>query len=232
MSKNFDQFCLPSPDSFNEIDSIEFEEILKKNKKNCLFCKPNSSKKIIYETDNFYVTFDDSPLLEGHIIIHTKIHYGCSGEIPADQMPEFISLKNQVKNMIESSYGSCSFYEHGRAGHCSILDEDLLCEHFHLHALPLEMDISNEITNVSNFKKILLKKTEDILTYYEKYDHYLLYEHKDRLYFYPVTNKIPSHFLRTIIANNIKHPERADWEDCTNLKMINNLKQKMKSQYE
>ena len=134
-----------SQNAFDIIDKTEFKTILEKNKKDCLFCKPTSPKKILLETSNFYVTFDDSPLLEGHLMIHTKIHYGCCGEIPEEQFEEFIHLKTQVKNIIENLYGVCSFYEHGRAGHCSISIDDTLCEHFHLHALPLADDISSDI---------------------------------------------------------------------------------------
>lgn len=40
----------------------------------CIFCEP-PAKKILIETDNFYVTYDACALLEGHAEIHTKKTY-------------------------------------------------------------------------------------------------------------------------------------------------------------
>ena len=230
MLQQFSSIYSFSPNALDDITLDEFQRILIENKKQCLFCKPSSSKKILVETPHFYVTFDDSPLLEGHLMIHTKVHYGCSGEIAEDQMEEFTLLKDSVKELIEDIYGSWSFYEHGRAGHCSISGDEVLCEHFHMHVLPLTIDISSDIKN--GFKEIIFKDVREIPRYYEQYDQYLLYENKDGIHFYPVLDKIPSHFLRTIIAEKIKKPERSNWEQSTNLEMINTLKQKIKSKYE
>lgn len=85
-----------SSQALNQISDDEFVTILLQNRKMCLFCKPTSAKKILIETKHFYVTFDDSPLLEGHLMIHTKTHYGCGGEIPEELFAEFIGIKNRV----------------------------------------------------------------------------------------------------------------------------------------
>lgn len=225
------QFDTPfAKNAFELIGESEFKIILEKNKKNCLFCEPSSPKKILFETDNFYVTFDDSPLIEGHIMIHSKVHYGCCGEVSEELWEELLQLKSQVHDLIIDLYGVCSFYEHGRAGHCSVSTDETLCEHFHLHALPLAEDISSDIAQ--NHEVFKLNDIKELPSYYEQYDQYLLYENKDALYFYPVVDEIPSHYLRTIVANKINHPERANWEINTNLEFVNNLKKKIESKYE
>ncbi len=219
-----------SPEALDSITPDEFESILKKNKESCLFCEPSSSKKILLQTPNFYVTFDDSPLIEGHIMIHTKVHFGCGGEIPEDNFSEFVQLKQQLKQLLATIYGACSFYEHGRAGHCSISNNEILCEHFHLHALPLKEDISSNIQN--HFEEITLSSIHSLPQLYEQYDQYLLYENENGIKFYPVLGEIPSHFLRTVISKKIGKPERANWEEVTDLALINNLKQKIKRIYD
>lgn len=219
-----------SKDALYPIGESEFQTILKKNKKKCLFCEPSSPKKILFETDNFFVTFDDSPLLEGHIMIHTKTHYGCCGEISEELFDEFIDLKSQVQDLIQDLYGVCSFYEHGRAGHCSISADETLCEHFHLHALPFSEDISNEIAH--QHEKFILGDIRELSSYYEQYDQYLLYENEEAIYFFPVVDKISNHFLRTIVAQKLGCPDKANWENSTNLELINNLKKKIELKYE
>lgn len=219
-----------SPNALDNIEHNEFNIILKQNRESCLFCKPSSPKKILIETPKFYVTYDDSPLIEGHVMIHSKVHYGCSGELPEEDFVEFIQIKSQLQELIESIYGVCSFYEHGRAGHCSILNSDVLCEHFHLHALPLRADIASKIEN--HFEEITLDSLSLLHEYYEQYDQYLLYENENGIRFYPVQGEIPSHFLRTVISEEIGKPERADWQKVADLTLINNLKQKVKAYYE
>jgi diadenosine tetraphosphate (Ap4A) HIT family hydrolase len=211
------------------INRQEFDNILKKNKQNCMFCQPASAKKILIETNNFFVTFDDSPLIEGHLLIHSKEHLGCSAEIPDESIEEFVNLKLFIQKLIKKIYGQCVFYEHGRAGHCSISTGEILCEHFHMHALPLKTDVSKIVAQ--KFDQIKVKDLQQIVELYEQFDQYLYFETKEFKYFYIVADKIPSHYLRTIIANSINSPNLANWETSSNVKMINAFKQKL-STYE
>jgi hypothetical protein len=189
----------------------------------CIFCEP-PAKKILIETDNFYVTYDACALLEGHAEIHTKKHIGCAAEIDAKIYDEFVELKMWLAKLISSTYGNVSFYEHGRAGHCSMTIDGVICHHFHMHALPLAQDISGTITHDIS-KPIILKDEYELPKLYEEYDQYLYFEDtKGVKYFFPVTGDIPSHYLRTVIATSIEKPERADWECYFNRSAINDFK--------
>ena len=101
------------------IGQQDFIEIRSLSQKRCVFCYPHQLK-VLLETDHFWVTLDSSPLVEGHILIHSKAHIGCAGEVESETFPELLEVKNQIGQIIRNIYGSVSFYEHGRAGHCGI----------------------------------------------------------------------------------------------------------------
>lgn len=205
----------------------EFTEIQEFTK--CIFCEP-PRKKILTETKNFYVTYDACALLDGHAEIHTKDHIGCSAEIDQSVYDEFVELKSWLGDLITRLFGNVSFYEHGRAGHCSMTVDGVLCHHFHMHALPFTHDISEAISKDVS-KPIILENEYEIPKLYEEYDQYLYFEDTQGIkYFFPVTKPIPSHYLRTLMANAIGQPERADWEKYFSRDAINNFKRMISEQ--
>ncbi len=205
------------------INDIEFDSMIRPDV--CVFCNPKV-KKILTETEHFYVTYDASPLLEGHVDIHTKDHIGCSAEIDPSIFEEFTTLKKWVGDIITKIYGCVSFYEHGRAGHCSMILNGVECHHFHMHALPLSNDISTEVSHM--FKPKIITNENDIPILYESYDQYLYFENSEgKKFFFPANKPLPSHYLRTIIANVIGKPERSDWETYVSKDLINNFKHQL-----
>lgn len=205
------------------VNDIEFAEM--RDSKECVFCAPRQ-KKILTETEHFFITYDASPLLEGHVDIHTKEHIGCSAEIDPEVYEEFITLKKWIGDMITEMYGHVSFYEHGRAGHCSMTLNGVECHHFHMHALPLAEDISTDVSKM--FKPIMLIDENEIPVLYERYDQYLYFENTSgEKFFYPANKPLPSHYLRTVIANAIGKPERSDWESYGDKESLNNFKTRL-----
>lgn len=203
------------------LSNEEFKEI--KDFKECIFCIP-PSKKILTQTEHFYITYDACALIDGHVEIHSKEHIGCAGEIDSAHYEEFILLKEWIGNLIKAQYGQVSFYEHGRAGHCSMTVDGVICHHFHMHALPLRQDVSEEVS--SFLKPIIIQHEDEIPVLYEQFDQYLYFENtKGTKFFYPVDREIPSHYLRTVIAEAIDHPERADWEHYFDKDSINRFKE-------
>ena len=199
----------------------EFKDIQRFTK--CIFCEP-PKKKILVETKSFYVTYDACALLDGHAEIHTKDHIGCSAEVSEEIFDEFVNLKAWLGKLVSDIYGDVSFYEHGRAGHCSMTIDGVICHHFHMHALPFTNDISSRIASDIS-EPIIIKNEYEILKLYEEYDQYLYFENTQGIkYFFPVNGDIPSHYLRTVIAKSIGRPERADWEHYFSRDAINNFK--------
>ena len=107
-----------------------------KNKPGCYFCDPCKGS-IVQESENFIVLLDTFPIKQGHLMISSKKHYGCAGEIPNEWMLELLSLKENLRKKVEKLEGNAIFYEHGRAGCCMSSNPDgSECNHFHLHCLP------------------------------------------------------------------------------------------------
>ena len=83
------------------ITQKDFELIKNLYKERCIFCEPDD-KKVIFESPNFWVTLDSSPLVEGHLLIHSKSHIGCTGEVPNYLFHELEELKNSVGQIIKN----------------------------------------------------------------------------------------------------------------------------------
>jgi diadenosine tetraphosphate (Ap4A) HIT family hydrolase len=117
----------------------------------CVFCEPRE-ELIIEKSEHFIVLHDPFPLMPGHIMITSKEHFGCAGEIPENWFLELTSLKSKFSKKIKSDFRHISLYEHGRAGVCHAQDIDEAdpnsCNHFHLHILPLEQNIQQELKKI------------------------------------------------------------------------------------
>lgn len=189
--------------------------------KDCIFCEVEFSK-VLFSTENFIVALDDFPLTEGHLLIFSKEHYGCGGELPKTNLFDLISLKDKVSTLLREVYGKVIFYEHGRAGHCvSFSPDERLCHHFHLHALPLSQDISSNLDD--QFQRLNMSSYASIDDFFNKFGEYLFFENNDKkAIFYPVVTEIESHLLRTLVANALQAPERADWENFDDKDFIYN----------
>lgn len=204
----------------------EYEVIRSMSNKDCVFCEPHPAL-MLHTTEHFSVTLDVAPLVEGHLILHSKSHWGCSGEVPAELFDELLALKELVRDRLATAYGPVSFYEHGRAGHClNDGPEHRLCHHFHLHAVPVT-------GNVSHVLRQQLRET-DVASYrnmpdlYDRFGVYLYYEDPDgQKYFYPASTEIPRHFLRSVVSEHIGHPDRANWREYTNLAFVNSARERL-----
>ncbi|MBA3815721.1 MAG: hypothetical protein H0X29_04215, partial [Parachlamydiaceae bacterium] len=87
------------------------------------------------------------------------------------------------------------------------------CEHFHLNCLPSDICIHKhlKIGLAQNHRVDALK---DIIDLFESWGEYLYFENSlNEAIYYPVKQtKIPSHFLRTLICQELSTPEKADWQ--------------------
>ena len=211
--------------TYKTVTKEDFKEIRELSSKQCVFCEPHPLK-IILESGHFYVSLDSSPLIMGHLLIHSKEHIGCAGEVfePA-KFDELEEIKNLLAKTCDKLYGNHIFFEHGRAGHCGIkygLDQRV-CHHFHLHILPEKLSMQEDLAN--RFEEHKLKNYSDIVNLYDRLGHYLYFENVNGdMYYYPADDSIESHLLRTIISNKLETPEKADWQHYHNCKELNEAK--------
>lgn len=188
---------------------LNYKKIKSKSAFECSFCNV-IKEELLYASDNFNVLIDVAPILEGHILICSNKHYSCAGDIPLQFYSELEYLKELVNDYLHRSFGTAIFFEHGRAGHCTMTLNDRLCYHFHLHALPTQKDITNLLNK--RFAPIELKQLSELPDNYQRFGEYLYYEDlKGHKYFYPVPQVIESHLMRTLIAETHNVKERAEW---------------------
>lgn len=187
-------------------------KISQKEKWACLFCKP-SEAITIEQTEHFRVIIDPFPVVPGHVMITSKAHYGCAGEIPLEVQPELISLREHLRSELVVHTGSCIFYEHGRAGCClSKSKNNLKCDHFHLHCLPLDVCIQHHLE--SKYKCIRLTAYSEIMALFYQFGDYLYFEEPDgSMLFFPTEGAIiEPHLLRTLICCAMEKPARSNWQ--------------------
>lgn len=171
----------------------------------CMFCDV-SIPLIVGETKNLWLIRDKYPIVEGHLMIISKNHYGCMGELPIPYFNEIEELNSLLP------YSNFIAYEHGRAGHCvKLKGSQITCHHFHLHFVPLNVDIS--VLLQPRFSPKIMQSFRDARRLFETLGEYLFVQRPDgQKLFYPASNRVESHLLRTLICDLIKRPSRADWE--------------------
>lgn len=182
----------------------------------CEFCMP-LKQLVIYESENFAVLYDPFPLTKGHLMISTHLHYGCGGELDHELVEELMQLKIALTQQLKKKYPLVICYEHGRAGGChSSNHTERACHHMHLHLLPFELDVSEQIT--AFLPESIPASYPEIPRLFHSKGNYVYYENsRNEGFFYSAEgHKIPSHLLRTLISNLNQTPERADWENYTN----------------
>jgi diadenosine tetraphosphate (Ap4A) HIT family hydrolase len=193
--------------------------LARNGKPGCLFCQPYEGM-ILYETEHFRVLIDTFPVTSGHLMISSKDHFGCSGEIPKAIFGELNALKEDLFEKMISKFNRCLFYEHGRAGCCLSKSPNLKCEHFHLHCLPENISIQPELS--CKFEEARLANYQQIPNHFLQYGDYLYFE--DSLankFYYPVDDhKIESHLLRSLICKKLKVPALSNWEDFVEPKLF------------
>jgi len=191
----------------------------------CTFCEEDMDK-VIYRTENFTVWLALGPIVEGYCLIIPNKHYNCIGALPESLHLEFFKLKSIVRSILEETYGSCIFYEHGRAGVCSVQPGEQLCYHAHLHAVPLNKDLLQDFDK--DLLSIKLEVSNDIFELYRKGGHYLFYEdtQKNEYIFY-VSRPIPRQYLRVLAANSIGKIELSSWNDFPRIEILESGRQRL-----
>src|SRR4051812_1597707 len=73
--------------------------------KNCVFCSP-APTLVLKQTANFQLMIEPFPIVSGHVLLSSRDHFGCAGELDAAQCLELEALKHHVKSSLTLKYGS------------------------------------------------------------------------------------------------------------------------------
>lgn len=189
--------------------------------KNCALCKEinnnnfehkgkNYGNRILFESKSFVVVPSLGQLLEGHLLILTKKHHVCMGELIDDLFVELNELMVKVRNFLEKHFGSCIFFEHGVFE--NFLSTEKYVGHARLHALPAKIENLDD-----GFKKygsvFVLEKVSDLNSIYNEKKSYLFFEnHKQKKFAVIVPHIIPEQFLRRVIVKRLGLNTNWNWK--------------------
>lgn len=205
---------------------------------NCPFCEysngyfeirgQNFKNKILFESENFLVFPSLGQIVEGYLLISSKEHYIGIGEVPMQLHQELENVQEKVRNILTENYGTPLFFEHGpvsrsKRGGCCI-------EHAHIHAVPVQMDILNDIADKFQFKKIT--NYDGLTKQFSKGIPYLFLEENSDRYVFEIPDIIPSQYIRKIIAHKIEKPDRWDWHSCLGLEEMSRTIKKLSGKFE
>jgi len=102
----------------------------------CVFCnleKERDEGSILYETENFYVTcVKYGAFSAGHVLLISKFHLSCFGDMPNKYDEEFLTVANKVRQNISVNFSSPLASEMGVYGQS--------VNHAHIHFFPSRTD--------------------------------------------------------------------------------------------
>ena len=188
----------------------------------CPFCKEfqlgyppfwrSGESRILHETEHFIVLPSVGQIVEGYLLILSKVHYISIGGVPVDLYGELEELLSKVKRVLVEAYGTSVVFEHGPSseeelGGCCLV-------HAHLHIVPAPTHVSaiEELSTIfpgkqaSSFAPLSMLHQQGIP--------YLLWENADSCrYVFRINRPIPSQHLRKVVAEKLEVPDRWDWRE-------------------
>ncbi len=146
---------------------------IEQTRKECVFCKP-SKELILDSTENFILLLDPFALTPGHLLLTSKSHYGCLGEVPKHLYEECSLLRWKGCELLRAHFSQAiTRYEHGRAGHCiSRGQSSRSCHHYHEHLIPKALSLHTLLEQ--QFKAIAYEDEMEIIELFNRYHEYLL----------------------------------------------------------
>lgn len=171
------------------------------------------NNRIIFSGDNFSIIPTIGQIVRGYLLLISNRHKTSIGSLRYNEMQELEKLMSSIERAFLKVYGKKTiFFEHGipcdnnERGGCGI-------SHLHLHALPLDDDIDllDEVSKDFNLKRI--KQLDELRDIIFNDKAYILYVNKNKDKFVAEVDKIPSQYMRFLLAKKIKHDEW-DWRAC------------------
>ncbi|MCE5197371.1 MAG: methyltransferase domain-containing protein [Armatimonadota bacterium] len=189
--------------------------------RDCIFC-PDSRfdlnhemglagvGSVLWANENFYLTPDIAPLVEGHLLLTSINHHVCFGDMPVGSVPAINNAKNYVRSLFNKAYNATTiFMEHGPA-QCGMAGACV--DHAHLHCLPCDLQIRKTLEKHLGSGKCC--SIGDLAAIHDAGQSYVYIEESDgKEWVYP-TDVIPSQFLRQVIAKILDKPTWRWQDDC------------------
>ena len=180
--------------------------------------------RIIKETDNFVVFPTIGHFVEGWLLIVPKQHYLSIGALPLNFFGELERIIDKCKNALFSVYGKKSImFEHGAVGTTSEKRAGQCTNHAHLHIVPAEVDLLDEIQKTYTPQKI--KCLKDLRSKYLKQIPYLFYQNNQGEMYVFDAPIVVSQYFRQLLAKKLNRVDKWNWRTYYGKEeMINTIK--------
>lgn len=193
-------------------------------------------ERIIFETELWYVIATLGQITSGYVLIFPKQHTSCLGELSLEQKGGLCStMFNMAAYLGQEYWGEpelkhCTLFEHGIVGQS--------VQHAHLHVLPVSLDLTSRV--MKDFPQSEIEKLNDLTELLplrkKRQEPYLLWgSDKSRELMICWNPPAPQQYFRTIVAEILGYPNRADWRTMDPVldkrmwqKTVERLKERMK----
>ncbi len=176
----------------------------------CIFCDPSKLlPRTITQFSEVSVVATLGQITEGgYLLLIPTTHTSCLGALDKVQIKSFDRIVKKSIELLKMEYpGPVTIFEHGIVGQT--------IKHAHLHLLPAGLDLTEKI--VSDFPtskiEIVDNLTELQALYQIRQEPYLLWSTFYDKYLVCWNPSAPAQYLRTITAELLGVPERANWKN-------------------
>lgn len=175
----------------------------------CVFCDPEKTKtRTIASLDGVNIVPTLGQITEGgYVLLIPDKHVPCLGAMEDEEISIVDWIAYRLIRVLETTYkSSVTVFEHGIVGQT--------IKHAHLHFLPAQLDLGRRIR--SDFPESEIQEIEflsDLQQLYQKrQEPYLLWSVRPGNYSVCWNPPAPPQYLRTVSAELLNVPERADWK--------------------
>jgi len=175
----------------------------------CVFCDPEKIKsRTITSLDGVNIVATLGQITEGgYVLLIPTSHSPCLGAFGRRQIKSFEKIVGRVVLILETEYqNQVTIFEHGIVGQT--------IEHSHLHILPVMLDLTERVA--SDFPESKMQIVENLTQlqslYHLRLEPYLLWSTFDKKYMVCWNPPAPAQYFRTLSAQLLGVPERADWK--------------------
>lgn len=176
----------------------------------CNFCNIDNSKNynhIILETDNFVVIPSIGSLVDGYLLIVSKIHVNSMNELSYDTKIEYLQLIDRCRELFKNKYGIYPIiFEHGTS-----VFKNSASSIVHAHTHVVNHNFLNEYEIIINEKFHRINSIFDI----DSKKNYIYYKNEYAIDYVSYDFKPISQLMRILIAKDLKLDNKYNWKNYT-----------------
>lgn len=167
--------------------------------------------------DDFIVVPALGPFFEGYLMIVTRQHYHCMGQLSSMELSRLGALKDEVRNVLERCYGiPVVVFEHGSG---LPADSGGSCvDHAHFQVLPLRFDVLSPLRK--QFPVRPIRTLRALSMFSDRSKAYLFFEDQKGDMYATEAENVPSQYVRRLIAMELGAPEQWDYALFPNYELI------------